>query len=59
MLYEGEQVLLTNEFDKKTQFYKLFKAENKLRHLAEEYANAYLIGIFACCRQVYQEKLFY
>ena len=40
-----------NEYDSKTQFYKLFAAENKLRGFAELYQNSYQIGIFACCRQ--------
>ena len=31
-------------------------AESILRSLAETYTNAYLIGIFACCRQLYNEK---
>ena len=33
------------------------QAEAKLRGWAEIYPNAYIIGIFACCRQLYSEKL--
>ena len=48
-------MLVMNEFDKRTSFYKLFKAENGLRTLAEVCPNAYLVGIFACCRQIYDK----
>ena len=58
MMQEGQQVLLMNEFDKKTRFYKIFKAESKLRFLAETYPNSYMIGIFACSRQLYNETKF-
>ena len=50
LLKEGEQVIVINEYDRSNGFYKLFMAESKLRDLAERYSNAYLIGIFACCR---------
>ena len=45
--------MLYNEFNPKTNFYALFRAEKKLRQFAEIYPNAYVIGIFACCRQMY------
>ena len=57
MLYEGRQVLLYNEFEKSTRFYKMFLAEQKLRSFAELYPNAYLIGIFACCRQLHDTNV--
>ena len=44
-----------NEYDESTRFYKLFKAEAKLRAWASIFPNAYLITIFACCRQIYQK----
>ena len=47
--------MVINEYDRSKGFYKLFMAESKLRDLAERYSNAYLIGIFACCRQLYIE----
>ena len=39
-----------NEFDEKTGFYKMFRAEKKIRTWAEIFPNAYLMGIYACCR---------
>ena len=50
MIKEGAQVLLYNEFDKKSGFYKMFKAEEIIRNMAAEFDNSYLMGIFACCR---------
>ena len=44
----GMQEMAYNEFDKKTCFYRMFKAEAKLRMYAEIYPNSYIIGIFAC-----------
>ena len=56
ILKDGIQWLLLNEFEEKTGFYKLLNAEGKLRFWAEIYPNAYIIGIFACCRQLYDHK---
>ena len=50
MIKDGSQVLLYNEFDEKTGFYKMFRAEKKIRQWAEIFPNAYLMGIYACCR---------
>ena len=50
ILKDGMQALLINEYDSKNRFYGLLKAEGKLRLWAEIYPNAYIIGIFACCR---------
>ena len=56
LLKDGQQVLVMNEYDESTRFYKLFKAENKLRTWALIFPNAYLISIFACCRQIYEKE---
>ena len=50
ILEEGTQILLYNEYNKKTGFYEKFRAEAKLRAWAYSYPNVYLVGIFACCR---------
>ena len=50
---DGMQEMLYNEFDTRNCFYKLFRAEVKLRSFAEIFQNAYVIGIFACCRQTF------
>ena len=51
VLLEGTTHILLNEYDEKTGYYKLFPAEKKLRTYAETYPNAYILGIFACCRR--------
>ena len=56
LLKDGQQVLVLNEYDQKTSFYKLYMAEKKLRTLARVFTNSYLIGIFACCRQLYNQN---
>ena len=58
MLMEGNQVLVLNEWDKGQGFYRLFQAEKRLRMLADSYENCYVIGIFACCRQIYTQSAF-
>ena len=56
VLLEGSQAILLNEYDKRSGFYKLKKVEAKLRSLAETFPNAYVVGIFACCRQYYNPE---
>ena len=51
MMRDNGQVLLTNDFDKGMQFYKMFKAEPMLRTLSASAQNAYAVSLFACCRQ--------
>lgn len=51
-MIDGLQVMICNEFNQKERFYKVFKAESLLRCYAEIYPNSYMIGIFACCRQI-------
>ena len=56
LLKQGMQEMVYNEFDNNTKFYKMYKAEKKLRLYAEIYPNAYVIGIFACCRQIWDHN---
>ena len=53
MIQDGRQVILVNEFDAKRGFYRLFAAEENLRNIAQKYPNAYLVTIFACCREIH------
>ena len=50
ILRDGTQCIVLNEYDKKTQYYKMYLVEKKLRFWAEIYPNLYIISIFACCR---------
>ena len=56
ILKDGMQYVVFNEFDKKAQFYKMMKVEFLLCDFAHKYPNSYIIGIFACCRQLYNHK---
>ena len=44
---------MVNEFDDKTEFYKIWKVEALIRVLAKLYPNSYHLAFFACCREVY------
>ena len=45
--------MVYNECDSNTMKPKMLRAECKLRSWAKIYPNAYIIGIFACCRQLF------
>ena len=53
MILDGRQVILINEFDKRKGFYKIFGVEEIMRKLALKFSNAYLVVIFACCREIF------
>ena len=57
ILIDGMTMIAINQFDKKKEYYKLNNTEAKIRHWAEIYPNAYIICIFACCRQLYQKDI--
>ena len=50
--YNGQQALLTNEFDDRTSFYKMCHAERKVRTLTGMFRNAYVVAVFICCRDL-------
>ena len=52
MIQDGRQIILTNEFEKSRQFYKVLGVEQNIRENARNFSNAYLITIFACCREI-------
>ena len=56
VLKDGAQCLIYNEYVAKTNFYRVLTAEKVVRGTADAYTNAYMVCIFACCRQLYKEK---
>ena len=44
--------MLVNEFDKRSTFYRRFKAESIIRDFSMKLPNTYHIAIFACCREL-------
>ena len=53
MIQSGRQVILLNEFLSAKGFYKIFGVEENMRILAMKYPNAYIIVIYACCREIF------
>ena len=53
MIQDGRQVILVNEFNQKKGFYRFYGAEENMRMTAMTYSNAYIVGIFACCREIF------
>ena len=53
MIQDGRQVILINEFSKVKGFYRIFGAEENMRTAAQTFASAYIVGIFACCREIF------
>lgn len=56
MTFNGEQVLLGNEFDDKNEWYKFLKVEQSVRTAANFNSNVYFFTVFACCREKYMMK---
>ena len=53
MQKHGAQIVLVNEFDSKSRFYKVFLIENKVRFFANVLKNSYVMAFFACCREIW------
>ena len=53
MIQDGRQVILINEHSKVKGFYKLFGAEENMRRASLTHSNAYIVGVFACCREIF------
>jgi len=56
MTFNGEQVLLGNEYDDKTEWYKFLRVEQFVRTMAPYNHNIYFLTTFACCREKYLKK---
>ena len=48
----GRQVVLLNEWDKRSSFYKKWGIEGEIRDIAWHFPNSYQMGFFACCREI-------
>ena len=53
MIRDGRQVILVNEFLSGNGFYKIFGVEENVRQMAQKFPNAYLVVIYACCREIF------
>ena len=52
----GRQVVLMNEFHKRTGFYKFWGIEGDIRDIARKYQNSFQIAFFACCREIWSQS---
>ena len=51
----GKQMVVLNQFDKSTRFYKMWGIEGIIRSITSMFKNTYVIAFFACCREIYDE----
>ena len=38
--------------------FKLYNAEYRVRDLSSKYKNTYIVGVNACCREIYNPKFY-
>ena len=53
---DGKQMAVVNDWEKRTEYYKMWPAEADIRDRAAKYKNAYFLGYFACCREIFNPK---
>ena len=53
MIQDGRQVVIVNEINKARGFYTFYGAEQNMRDSAFKFPNAYIVGVFACCREIF------
>ena len=53
----GRTMLLTNEFDPVTRFYRLICSESDIRAIASKFSNSYQLAIFNCSRLILNREL--
>ena len=55
MNVKGQQVLLLNEFDQASNWYKMLNVEAKIKFIAQMYPNSYQLAFFSCDREIYDK----
>ena len=53
MIQDGRQIFLVNELAPSKGFYKIVGVEENMRKSALFNSNAYIIVIYACCREIF------
>ena len=56
MCKDGRQVLLINQFDSNSRFYKSAPAELEIRDMAKNNRHTYHFCIFASCREIFMKE---
>ena len=49
---------MLNETDKFNPLFKLYPAEGRIRWITSQFTNTYIVGVYACCRELYNPKLY-
>ena len=49
---------MLNETDKLNPLFKLYPAEGRIRWITSQFTNTYIVGVYACCREVYNPKFY-
>ena len=44
---------MINQLNKRTHFYEWWAAEADIRLIAKKFSNTFSVGIFACCREIF------
>ena len=57
MEHYGQQIMLLNEFNDKTGFYKHWAIENDIREIASTFPNSYQVAMFAASRQIMRASI--
>ena len=47
---------MLNDYNEKSEFYHLYKIEEHVRTLTNNYKNSYLVAIIACCREIFDPQ---
>ena len=53
MIQDGRQIILVNELAPNKGFYKIVGVEENMRKSAIFNSNAYIVVIYACCREIF------
>ena len=53
----GRTMILTNEFDPITKFYKTICSESDIRAIARRFSNSYQLAVFDCSRLILNRQL--
>ena len=56
MIVSGRQVVLMNEFNKTSRFYKMLGVEQNVRDMARDHPNSFHLVFFACCREIFDYR---
>ena len=52
----SDLAMVVNEYDEKTEFYKLSKSEYKVKYQARLHPKSFNLAFFSCCRELYKPE---